>query len=108
MPLAVGNTDGAFNGVTDITMLASPAAATQRMVKCITIHNRDTATVTVNVRKVVSGTPRIIFRTTLDVGDTLIFDDEVTLDSNGSIHGFLALAPATTNPDYTITYGDIT
>jgi hypothetical protein len=79
-----GSSDTATNGVTAVTVVASPAADTQRQVKMITVYNADTAPVTVYTQFVNGGTTRIVNKSTLAVGDSLVYQNEI---------GFRILAP---------------
>lgn len=104
-----GADDGTLNGTTPVTLVAAPAAATNRLVKTITIQNRDTAVVTVTLRKVSAGGTRQLWAGDLDVGDTLIWDDVIGLDDvNSSITAVMSGAAATTNPDWTSLWADAT
>jgi hypothetical protein len=78
-----GANDGALNGTSPVTLVAAPAAATRRIVKSITIENKDTADVTVTVSYNNNGTLRTIAKVTLAVGDTWTTDG--TFDTYGSI-----------------------
>jgi len=78
-----GAADGAFNGTSVITLVAAPAASTQRVVKSITIENQDTAPVTITIDYDNNGTARTLFVVTLQVGDTWTTDG--TFDTNGSL-----------------------
>ena len=42
-----GSSDGALNNSTAVTIAAAPASSTRRIIKAVTIQNRDTAPVTV-------------------------------------------------------------
>ena len=77
-----GATDGTLNGTTQVTLVAAPAASTQRAVKTITIENKDTAPVTIIVTYNNNGTLRTIAKTTLQVGDTWSTDG--VTDTNGN------------------------
>lgn len=104
-----GATDGVLNGTTPVTLVAAPAGGTNRLVKTITVYNDDTAAVTVELRKVSGGGTRILCRVTLDVDDTLVWNDVVGLDdTSSSITAVMSGAPATTQPSWTATYGDAT
>ena len=80
-----GSSDGALNGVTQVTMVASPAASTRRLIKSIFIENRDTASVTLTVTLNSNGTLRNIAKVTLAVGDTWSTDG--VTDTNGNFKG---------------------
>jgi hypothetical protein len=82
-----GSTDIATNGTTAATLVAAPAASTQRQVKVISIYNADTAVATVTVRLNNNATLRTIVSVTLKVGQTLQFAENAwsVIDSAGSL-----------------------
>lgn len=97
--------DGTLNGTTPVTIITAPTGTNQIGNKLITIQNRDTATVTVTLRKVSAGGTRQIWKGDLNVGDTLLFDDVLILDATtDSVTAVMAAAAATTNPDYSSSY----
>jgi len=67
-----GASDGALNGTSSVTLVAAPGASTRRVIKNITIENKDTAAVTVTISYDNNGTLRTIAKVTLNVGDTWI------------------------------------
>jgi hypothetical protein len=75
--------DGVFNGTTPVTPVAAPAAATRRVIKCITIQNRDTAAVVITLNYVSAGGTRQLWKGTLAVGDTFTLDG--SYDNNGNL-----------------------
>lgn len=77
-----GASDGALNGTSSVTLVAAPGASTRRVIKNITIENRDTAAVTLTISYDNNGTLRTIAKVTLNVGDTWTTDG--TFDTNGS------------------------
>lgn len=107
MAFVEGADDGTLNGTTPVTLVSAPASSTNRLVKTITIQNRDTAVVTVTLRKVSGGGTRQLWKGDLDVGDTLIWNDPIILDdTSSSITAVMSGAAATTNPDWTASWGD--
>ena len=78
-----GSTDGALNGTSSVTLVAAPASSTRRVVKNITIYNKDTAAVTITVSFNNNSTLRNIAKVTLAVGDTWTLDG--AYDTNGSL-----------------------
>ena len=78
-----GASDGAFNGTSPVTIVAAPASATRRIIRSITIENRDTAAVTVTLSYDNNGTLRTIAKVTLQVGDT--WTTNGTFDTNGNL-----------------------
>jgi hypothetical protein len=83
--LTEGASDGALNGTTAVTLVSSPGSSTRRVVKWITIQNKDTAAVTVTLAYANSSgsTSRQIAKVTLQVNDTWTTDG--TFDSNGNL-----------------------
>jgi len=78
-----GSNDGALNGTNSVTLVAAPAAATRRVVKNITIYNKDTAAVTITVSFNNNSTLRNIAKVTLQVGDTWTL--EGAYDTSGAL-----------------------
>ncbi len=66
-------TDGVSNGTTPVTLVAAPAASTQRMISGISIYNGDTVSATVTVNLDNNGTDRTVIKVTLGVGESLHF-----------------------------------
>jgi len=90
-----GANDGAFNGTSPITIVAAPAAATRRIIKSITIENRDTAAVTITLSYDNNSTLRTIARVTLQVGDT--WTTTGTFDTNGNLKQTMGTVNLATN-----------
>ncbi len=67
--------DGASNNTSAITVMAAPAASTQRQLKSLSIYNADTAAATVTLQYNDNSTTRIIIKIILSVGDSLIYTD---------------------------------
>jgi hypothetical protein len=78
-----GASDGTTNSTTTVTMVASPAASTRRVIKSIYIQNTDTAQVTVTVGYYNGTNTRVIAKVILNVGDTWTTD--ATFDPNGQL-----------------------
>lgn len=89
-----GATDGVLNGTSDVTVVAAPAANYRRVIKGITIENKDTAPVTITVKYDNNGTQRTIAKVTLNVGDTWTTDG--TFDTYGSLKQTLGTVNLTT------------
>jgi hypothetical protein len=106
-----GDDDNTLNGTTEVTLVPAPAAATRRIVPLggISIQNRDTAVVTVTVRKVSAGGTRQIWKGDLDPGDTWYNDDVIVLSTTAkSVRAVMSAVAATTNPDWISSWGDAT
>ena len=82
-----GANDGAFNGSSPVTIVAAPAASVRRVIKSITIENRDTAPITFTLSYDNSSTLRTIAQVTLQVGDT--WTTNGTFDTNGNLRSAL-------------------
>jgi hypothetical protein len=83
--LTEGAGDGALNGTSLVTIVSAPGASTRRVIKWITIQNKDTAPVTVTIAYANSSgsTSRQIAKVTLAVNDTWTTDG--TFDSAGNL-----------------------
>lgn len=77
---------GTLNGATAVTAVSAPTAG-QRTVDSLTIYNRDTASVTVTIAKVVSGTSYTLRKVSLAAGATLEWSANGTrvVDSSGQV-----------------------
>ena len=76
--LTEGASDGALNGTSSVTLVAAPASSTRRVIKWITIQNKDTAAVTVTINYDNNGTVRQIAKLTLAPNDTWTLDGYIT------------------------------
>lgn len=83
-----GATDTVTNNTTGVTVVAAPAASTQRQVKLLTVFNADTVAATATVRYNNNGTLRTLCKVTLVAGSTLVYTDGEgwrVLDTTGGI-----------------------
>lgn len=83
-----GSSDNASNSTTPVTVVAAPAASTQRQVKLLTIQNADTVSATVTLRYNDNGTTRVIVKVALSANDTLVYTDGEgfrVIDTSGEI-----------------------
>ena len=78
-----GASDGVLNGTTQVTIVASPAASTRRLIKTISVQNKDTAAVTITVTYNNNGTLRTIAKVILQVGD--VWTPDGTFDITGAL-----------------------
>lgn len=83
--LTEGASDGALNGTSPVTIVAAPGSSTRRVIKWITIQNKDTASVTLTVtyNNSSGSTSRQIAKVTLQPNDTWTTDG--TFDSVGNL-----------------------
>lgn len=102
------NNNGAFDGTTPVTIVAAPSGGLTRVVKNITIQNRDTVSNTITVRYLDGASTRQVWSGSLSAGDTLFIDEVYVLDeSDKSITGVMGGAATTTNPDFTSHYSEV-
>lgn len=92
--LTEGANDGALNGTSAVTLVAAPGSSTQRVIKWITIQNKDTAAATVTItynNSAGGGTTRQIAKVTLNPNDTWTLDGTFVstgaLKSSGGVSG---------------------
>jgi len=74
---------GTLNNTTDVTIVSSPAASTNRLIKDINIYNRDTAAVTVTIKFIDGANTRILWKGTLQPGESKCM--EGVYDTNGAL-----------------------
>jgi hypothetical protein len=83
-----GSNDTQTNGSTAVTIVAAPAASTQRHVESISVYNADTAAATVTIQLNNNSTLRIITKVTLQPGEQLFYEDGMgwqIIDANGAV-----------------------
>jgi len=101
--------DGTLNGTTPVTIVASPAASTRRVVKDIVIFNRDTAAVTIDINFVNGVDSRRIWHGTLQANESMTIDG--VYDSNGLLKsassGVISTALGGTGQDFSADSGVI-
>jgi len=85
--LALEQASQTFSSTSDANIVGSPASSTQRIVKWVSIYNADSAAGTITIKLDLNGTERRIGKWTLNVGDSLIYNENVgwyVMDSNGA------------------------
>lgn len=104
-----GGNEGALNGTTPVVIVAAPALATQRTIKDISFHNRDTATVQVTLRKIKGASTFELTRVDINSRSTYVWDKVVVLDATDeSVTAVMSAAPATNQPDFDASYLETT
>lgn len=81
------NKNGVMNSTTDVDIVSAPGASTQRQVRYISVYNRDTAAVGLEIKIDISGTERTIWKGTLGVGESLQYTEATgfqTYDAYGN------------------------
>lgn len=81
--LTEGSSDGALNGTTPVTLVSAPASSTRRVIKSISIQNKDSASVTLTITYDNNGTARQLAKVTLAQNDTWTTDG--VYDTNGNL-----------------------
>ena len=93
-----GRASGATNNTTATDLVTAPAASTQRMIKKIVVHNKDTAAATITIEEDISAARKRVCRITLATLDTLEIDDEIRVtDSNGNLKETTGFGTQTAN-----------
>ncbi len=96
------------NGSTPVTLVAAPAARTQRLIRKIFIHNTDDTSATVTVRHVTSGgSTFLIHQETLAAGAELTLEHLVLNATTQTITVLLAGAVNVTELSCTAHYADL-
>lgn len=68
-----GRTVTNTNGTTDVNAVPAPAASTQRVVDFLSVYNADTVDATITVKLDANGTEYILWKDTLNAGDSMQF-----------------------------------
>jgi hypothetical protein len=101
---------GTSNNTTAVTLVAAPTANVERDVRCVNVYNNDTVSATVTIRLNDNSSTRILYKTTLAAGDTLVLGAEdlyVLNTTTKSLELVLAGAITTNQLDWVATYADI-
>lgn len=109
MSFTPDSNQGVTTGTTAVTIVAAPGSGVKRIVKTITVVNRDTAARTVTCRLLVSATNYWVFTQVMQPSESLIFGGEgeiVVLDSTKALNIILDSAPATNQLDWTSHWSD--
>ena len=110
MAFTEGSSSTVTNNTTRVAAVSAPDSNVRRVVKTITVYNADTAfaTVILEYSRPVGSTNRVIYRQTLDTGETLIFNDVLVLEAtDNTISVSLAASVATNQLQVTAHYADI-
>lgn len=107
MPFLEGSQDGVLNDTTPVTVVSSPGASVRRVVRTITVQNKDTAPIGLILRFVNGIDERQLGHWNLDPDDSLLYNEVHVLDTTGkSIDAYLDGAVATNQPEWTSSFGD--
>ena len=106
-----GRTVTNTNNTTDVNLVGSPAASTQRVVDLINIYNADTVSATVTVKFDANGTEYILWKGALASGETVSYTDAagfVVLSANGITKSVQATnAPAVNEINVVVLASDV-
>ena len=93
--------DGTLNGTSDVTVISGPSSGTRRVIKNLTIYNRDSSSVQLVIKYDNGSAQRRLYVVTLAAGDTWTLDG--TYDSSGALRqttpSFDSISPITTKGD---------
>ena len=99
--LTPSSDDGVLNGTTEVTIVSSPGAGINRLVRWVSIYNSDDRKITLIFQLANGADRRTIFKAILDPGDTFHLDrnDVLPLDTTSKSRvAKMAAAPNTTQP----------
>lgn len=107
MAFAYGNSNGVMNGTAQVDIVASPAAATQRGIRNILFHNRDTVAHTITLKYHDGGSLRTIDSQSITPGASWLFGAFLVLDTTSKkIVAVMAASHTTTAPDFVANWSD--
>lgn len=99
---------GATNSTTAVTAVSAPASSKRRLIKSISVHNKDTASSTVTVQLNNSGTKYILTKKTLAADETLLYERTMVLAATTeSLEVVLGAAITTNQLDYYAVYAEV-
>jgi hypothetical protein len=105
--------EGSLNDDNLVTIVDAPGAGARRLVRFISICNKDTAPVIMSlfIINTATVTPYTIAKVTLEVGETFIFGDggeTLVLDSvDLNVSAMLDSAVVSTSPDFVVAYAEV-
>lgn len=98
MASTAGGSEGVTTGVTDATLVGSPAASTQRIIRSLSVYNADTVAATVTIKHDKAATERIVAKVTLQADETFFLSDHlIVLDATDEKLEIVLAAAVTTN-----------
>lgn len=107
MAFTLLESDGTLNGTSYVDVVAAPASSTYRTLGVVNFYNADTAAVEITLALDNNGTVRVLYKTTVQSGDSFIYDAPINLDATTKkLKAKMTSAAATTNPDWVSSYSD--
>lgn len=76
------------NNTTDVDLVGSPGASTQRVIDFLSVYNADTVNATVTIKLDANGTERILTKATIATGERIEYTNEggfKTIDTDGRV-----------------------
>ena len=112
MTFLEAHNEGSLNSTTPVALVASPEASARRLVRFISVYNKDTVAIALTIGYLHNATTSIIFKGTLQTGETYIFGDGgetlVLDDTDQSITAVLGGAVTANQPEFISTYAEVT
>jgi hypothetical protein len=105
MAFLPGSQEADTNGTTNVVAVSSPASGVTRQVSQVVVHNVDTVSAIANVYYDNGAAVRRMFRTTLNVGESMTVGGFI-LDSSAEIEVDLDAAHTTTAPTIVASFAD--
>jgi hypothetical protein len=100
--------DGVLNSGTPVDIVPAPSASTSRVVRFVNFYNGDSAAVTVTLRFVSAGGTRVLWKVTLQAGESIKDETLPVCDATTKSITAIQTAPVSTQCDFVATYGDET
>jgi hypothetical protein len=108
MAFTPGNSNGVLNGTTQVDIVGSPGASTQRVVRNVTFYNRDSAPVEITLKYLDNATLRFLDKQTIQPGESWVYSvAQVLDDTDDKLVAVQTSAPGT-NADFTASWADKT
>lgn len=102
-----GSQEAQSNDTTDTTVVAAPAASTQRIISSIKVHNTDTAVATITIKKAKGASEWLLHtETALAVSGNFEVRDIVLDATDETVEVVLSGAVTTNQLDVVSTYAD--
>jgi len=105
MAFTEGSEEGVLNGTSYVTLLQPPGVDERRIAKTISVLNRDTGDVTLEMFVNEGGTRRQLCRPVISTYQTFLWDTPLVLNSaTKQIDARLLAVVAVTEPEFATTY----
>ncbi len=109
MAFTPGNQNGVLNGTTQVDIVDSPGASTQRSVRNVAFYNRDSVAQEITLKYSANGTLRFLDKQTVQPGESWVYSVLQVLDATtDKLVAVMTAAVTTTAPDFSANYADKT